>query len=82
MANHKPGHQHDRIIKFLQQGRYLSLINCYQEVGVMALSQRVGELVRENYPIRRETMITPNGARIGKYSWIFPEQMELKFEKS
>jgi len=75
---HKPDGQHQRIIRYLRQGRHLSLINSFEAVGVMALSQRIGELIKEGYPIRRGRMTTKSGAMIGKYEWIFEQQCELK----
>jgi hypothetical protein len=69
MIKHKPNGQHERILKYLRSGKRLTLINCYKEVGVMALSQRIGELVREGYPIIRTYTYTLGGSRIGMYYW-------------
>ena len=74
---HRPDSQKARIIKYLSSGRWLSLENCLDQIGCMALSQRITELQREGYPIRSERKTLKSGKVIAKYSWIFPEQLKM-----
>jgi hypothetical protein len=48
-------------------GRLTPLIAAY-EFGVMALSQRMGDLRRAGYPVVSEMVKLPSGKRVARYS--------------
>ena len=59
--------QCDRIADWLASGRTLTVAEALTQLGVYALSQRVGELKREGVPIERDMIETPGGARVARY---------------
>ena len=61
--------QRDELLKALQRGEELTTLDALTRYGVMALSQRVGELKREGLPIHTEMVDLPNGKRVARYSW-------------
>lgn len=46
------GTQHYEILAYLQSGRKLTVGTALRELGVYALSQRIGELKKSGWPIR------------------------------
>jgi len=49
--------QQKRILAKLNAGVVLTTLTAWSSIGIYALSQRVGELIRKGYPVRR-TWIT------------------------
>ena len=62
--------QREELLKALQRGEELTTLDALTRYGVMALSQRVGELKREGLPIHTEMVDLPNGKRVARYSWM------------
>lgn len=59
-----------RILLTLQSGRHLTVGEALNELGVYALSQRIGDLKRKyGWPVKSKTVITPGGAQISEY-WL------------
>lgn len=46
---------------------WVSPINALDLVGIMSLSQRVGELIREGHKIEKRWAVSPSGARWREY---------------
>lgn len=61
------GTQHYEILMCLQAGGRLTVAKALAELGVYALSQRVGELKRQGWPIQSRTVETGGGARVSEY---------------
>lgn len=61
------GTQAYEILSYLQSGRTLTVAKALTELGVYALSQRVGELKRAGWPINSRTIATNGGARVSEY---------------
>ena len=61
-------HQLRDILRELQQGRRLTVAVALSELGVYALSQRIGELRRLGWPIDRTMIRTRGGATVAEYS--------------
>mgnify|MGYP006269422787 CR=1 FL=1 len=55
------------ILRELQQGRRLTVAVALSELGVYALSQRIGELRRLGWPIDRTMIRTRGGATVAEY---------------
>ena len=60
-------HQLLAILLELQRGRRLTVAVALSELGVYALSQRVGELRRLGWPIDRTMVRTRGGATVAEY---------------
>ena len=60
-------HQLRDILRELQQGRRLTVAVALSELGVYALSQRIGELRRLGWPIDRTMIRTRGGATVAEY---------------
>jgi hypothetical protein len=56
------------LLRQLEAGHRLTPLISAFELGVMALSQRMGELERAGYPIAREWVTLPSGKRVMGYS--------------
>ena len=56
------------ILRELQTGRRLTVALALSELGVYALSQRIGELRRLGWPIERTMIRTRGGATVAEYS--------------
>jgi hypothetical protein len=61
-------HQLRAILGELQRGRRLTVAVALAELGVYALSQRIGELRRMGWPIDRTMIRTSGGATVAQYS--------------
>ena len=61
------GTQAYEILTMLQGGQTLTVGKALRELGVYALSQRVGELRRAGWPILSRTIETNGGARVSEY---------------
>ena len=55
------------ILRELQHGRRLTVAVALSELGVYALSQRIGELRRLGWPIDRTMIRTRGGATVAEY---------------
>lgn len=64
-----------RIQRFLATGAAITPLSALRRFGCLSLSQRVGQLKREGWPIQSKT-IKVNGSRVSKY-WIDVEQVRL-----
>jgi len=63
------GPQHKAILDHLRAGKTLTVLEAIQLFGCYALSQRIGELIRDyHWPIKSEMIITQTGKRVAKYS--------------
>ena len=60
-------HQLRDILRELQTGRRLTVAVALSELGVYALSQRIGELRRLGWPIDRTMIRTRGGATVAEY---------------
>ena len=64
--------QCDKIAAWLGSGRTLTVAEALTELGIYALSQRVGELRRQGVPIASDTVETAGGARVSRYRLAIP----------
>lgn len=55
------------ILAHLRGGRPLTVGDALTKYGIYALSQRIGDLKREGYPITSEMVKLPNGKRVAQY---------------
>ena len=62
------------ILNHLLAGGSLTPLESLQLYGCMALSQRIGELKRAGYPIKRELIQLPSHKHVARYSWDFDEE--------
>jgi hypothetical protein len=60
--------QSSRILKYLQSGRSLTVLEALRLFGCYALSQRIGELRRQGWPIDATWKRTRHAKRIKRYS--------------
>lgn len=67
--------QHESILNYLRSGKSLTVTTALAELGVYALSQRVGDLRREGHDIADEWVESGN-KRFKRY---FLEPRELPF---
>jgi hypothetical protein len=63
----KEGTQHHKLLLAFQRGESLTTLEAALQYGVMALSQRCGDLRRMGWPIISETVETANGAKVSRY---------------
>ncbi len=61
--------QHGDILEYLRTGRSLTFLESVQKLGVLALSQRIGELKKMGWDIKSELIKTDTGKHIARY-WI------------
>lgn len=61
------GTQSYEILMVLQAGGRLTVAKALTELGVYALSQRIGELKKMGWPILSKPVTTNGGARIAEY---------------
>jgi len=57
-----------RILRDLEAGESLTVAEALSRHKCYALSQRIGEIRRKGYPIKREMVTVPSGARVCRYS--------------
>jgi hypothetical protein len=62
--------QHKQILAHLEAGHRLTPFVSAFELGVMALSQRMGELRRMGYPVASRMVKMPSGKWVAEYSLI------------
>ena len=62
--------QSERILKYLNKGGSLTVLKALKLFGCYALSQRVGELRREGFPIGTRMVKLRNGKWVAKYTWM------------
>ena len=58
--------QRKQILQWLTKGKSLTVLVAIEQFGCYALSQRIGELVRDGYHITRDRAEI-NGKRVGMY---------------
>lgn len=56
------------ILMYLQSGRTLTVSKALSELGVYALSQRIGELKRAGWPIQARALKIRNKCYVAEYS--------------
>lgn len=59
--------QHTKILEYLNTGKRLTPLQAVRVAGTMKLATRIGELIREGYPIVKEWYRTPNGKKVMSY---------------
>ena len=64
--------QCDRLAEWFSSGRTLTVAEALTQLGIYALSQRVGELKRQGVPIESDMIETPGGARVARYRLAIP----------
>lgn len=55
------------LLQALKRGEKLTPLTAVKDYGVMALSQRVGELIRKGHPIIRSRLQVSKRKRVGLY---------------
>ena len=66
--NKKQGeNQKEKIINYLMTRGPLTVLEAMQYLRVYALSQRIGELIREGFNIEKEMITVDSGKRIARY---------------
>jgi len=55
-----------------ERGERLTVAEALSKYGIYALSQRCGELIRDDYPIVSEPITLPNGKRVAQYRLAIP----------
>ena len=63
----KPNKQHQDILNHLQTGKGLTFLEAALKIGVGAISQRAGELIRMGYPIKKRWIQLQNGKKVKEY---------------
>ncbi len=61
------GKQHYEIMMYLKAGGRLTVAKALRELEIYALSQRIGELKKQGWPIQSRTVETGGGARVSEY---------------
>ena len=57
------------ILNHLIAGGTLTPLESLNLYGVMALSQRIGELKKQGYPIKRDLIELPSHKHVARYEW-------------
>ena len=60
--------QTELLKQHFDSGRSLTVLTAIQKYGIYALSQRVGQLIRQGYPIHKDWLDLPNGKTVRSYS--------------
>ena len=60
-----------QILQHLLSGGSLTPLDSLNLFGVLALSQRIGELKRQGFPIKTEIVEVPSHKRVARYSYDF-----------
>lgn len=58
-----------RLLMAMKKGVRLTVAKALNEYGCFALSQRMGDLKRDGWPVMSRTIKTASGARISEY-WL------------
>lgn len=56
------------ILRYLAQGNTLTVAEALTKFGCYALSQRVGDIRREGWPVVSEMVEVKSGKRVARYS--------------
>ena len=59
--------QQKAILEYMEQGNVLTPLKALSIAGTMKLATRIGELIRQGYPIVKEWYITPGGKKVMSY---------------
>ena len=59
--------QKEQILDHLRKGGSLTPLESLEMFGCLALSQRMGELRRDGWPIESHLVELPNGKRVARY---------------
>lgn len=59
--------QQKKIIDYLSKGNVLTPIEALKVAGTMKLATRIGELIRQGYPIVKEWYPIANGRKVMSY---------------
>lgn len=59
--------QQKKILEYLNTGKVLTPFQAIDVAGTMKLATRIGELIRQGYPIVKEWYKTPSGKRVMSY---------------
>ena len=59
--------QKEQIINYMMTRGPLTVLEAMQYLRVYALSQRIGELIREGFNIEKEMITVDSGKRIARY---------------
>lgn len=59
--------QQKKIIEYLSEGNVITPIKALDVAGTMKLATRVGELIRQGYPIVKEWYKIPGGRKVMSY---------------
>ena len=81
--NMKP--QRERILAALKNGAKLTPLTAVERFECLALSQRIGELKRQGYPIQMKMVSTKTGKRVAQYSlpsWYIDRERKVKRAKA
>lgn len=55
------------ILSHIKRGWWINPRQCIEKYGCMTLSQRIGDLREEGWPIEKDWLVTDSGARVRKY---------------
>ena len=66
--------QSTMILNHLIAGGSLTPLESLNLFGIMALSQRCGELRRQGFPIKVERIETPSHKHVARYSWDWDQE--------
>ncbi len=85
MTANTPSHndtkpQKELLLDYLLQGHRPTVNEALQELGIYALSQRVGDLIRAGIPVQSQFITTPTGKRIKQY-WLEPSYIQSQLSE-
>jgi hypothetical protein len=60
------------ILRYLAQGKTLTVVEAIEKFGCYALSQRCGDLRKDGWPIKCRMVKVASGKRIGQYYYEIP----------
>lgn len=67
--------QKELLLDYLLQGNRPTVNEALQKLGIYALSQRVGDLIRAGIPVQSHFITLPNGKRVKEY-WLEPSYIQ------
>lgn len=67
--------QKELLLDYLLQGNRPTVNEALQELGIYALSQRVGDLKRAGIPVKSRFITMPTGKRVKEY-WLDPSYIQ------
>lgn len=68
----KPPSQSAQILAWLESGKTITGMEALDQIGCFRLAARIKDLKNDGYDIRTETVPTPSGAPIARYSLARP----------